>query len=86
MFVNDNISTICFVVTEEQRMTIYDKATKSNPRALVPRRLPLNFLTGNKFSESLDALMRQQLHKGVPPLFAILRPLYADSSKVSLSN
>ena len=73
-----------YIETEEARMEIYNRASSENPRALVPKTLPLKFLTGDGFRKALDQLMRQMLHKGVPPLFAILRPLYKDIAKVSL--
>ena len=39
---------------------------------------------GDTFRKYADALMRQCLKKGVPPLFVMMRSLYKDSEKVSL--
>ncbi|CAG9856558.1 unnamed protein product [Phyllotreta striolata] len=51
------------------------------PRAMPPRRLPLNYATGDDFRNLVDKYMRKALSKGVPPLFVDLRSLYADKSK-----
>ncbi|XP_011499374.1 PREDICTED: N-alpha-acetyltransferase 15, NatA auxiliary subunit [Ceratosolen solmsi marchali] len=52
------------------------------PRALAPRRLQLNYASGEKFKELVDRYLRKGLHKGVPPLFVDLRSLYTDQNKV----
>ncbi|ELU08201.1 hypothetical protein CAPTEDRAFT_222736 [Capitella teleta] len=70
--------------TVEERMKLYDDAAEKFPRAQAPRRLPLNFLTGEAFRKQADLLMRKSLHKGVPPLFVSLRSLYACPAKVKL--
>ena len=38
--------------------------------------------SGDVFREHLDKFLRRLLHKGVPPLFVMLRPLYKDQDKV----
>ena len=38
---------------------------------------------GDTFRKYADALMRQCLKKGVPPLFVMMRSLYKDAEKVS---
>ncbi|XP_046747968.1 N-alpha-acetyltransferase 15, NatA auxiliary subunit [Diprion similis] len=52
------------------------------PRALAPRRLQLNYATGETFKALVDQYLRKGLHKGVPPLFVNLRSLYKDQQKV----
>ncbi|XP_012255757.2 N-alpha-acetyltransferase 15, NatA auxiliary subunit [Athalia rosae] len=52
------------------------------PRALAPRRLQLNYATGETFKTLVDQYLRRGLYKGVPPLFVNLRSLYKDQAKV----
>ncbi|XP_063988506.1 N-alpha-acetyltransferase 15, NatA auxiliary subunit isoform X2 [Diachasmimorpha longicaudata] len=52
------------------------------PRALAPRRLQLNYASGEQFKKLVDQYLRRSLHKGVPPLFVNLRSLYTDQQKV----
>ncbi|XP_011297851.1 N-alpha-acetyltransferase 15, NatA auxiliary subunit [Fopius arisanus] len=52
------------------------------PRALAPRRLQLNYASGEQFKKLVDQYLRRGLHKGVPPLFVNLRSLYKDQQKV----
>ena len=40
------------------------------------------FLSGDIFRQVSDKVMRQSLHKGVPPLFVSFRSLYTDPEKV----
>ncbi|KAF5890761.1 N-alpha-acetyltransferase 15, NatA auxiliary subunit, partial [Clarias magur] len=54
------------------------------PKGLVPRRLPLNFLSGEKFRECLDKYLRMNFSKGCPPVFTTLKPLYQDKDKVAI--
>ncbi|KAM0724811.1 N-alpha-acetyltransferase 15, NatA auxiliary subunit [Formica fusca] len=54
------------------------------PRALAPRRLQLNFASGDEFKVLVDRYLRRGLHKGVPPLFVNLRLLYTDKEKVEI--
>jgi len=70
--------------SEENQLVIYAEAQKKFPRALAPKRLPLNFATGEKFRSLADSLMRQALHKGIPPLFVNMRSLYTDPEKVKI--
>ncbi|KAM8939478.1 N-alpha-acetyltransferase 15, NatA auxiliary subunit [Pelodytes ibericus] len=68
----------------EERLKIYEDSWTKYPRGLVPRRLPLNFLTGEKFRECLDKYLRMNLSKGCPPVFNTLRSLYGDKEKVEI--
>ncbi|XP_030638927.1 N-alpha-acetyltransferase 15, NatA auxiliary subunit a [Chanos chanos] len=67
----------------EERQQIYEEAWVKFPKGLVPRRLPLNFLTGEKFRECVDRFLRMNFSKGCPPVFTTLKPLYHDK-KVSI--
>jgi peptide alpha-N-acetyltransferase len=67
--------------TEEQRLDFYRRLSTEYKRAIPPRRLPLNFVTGRAFETLVDEYLRRSLTKGVPPLFLDLKPLYADAEK-----
>lgn len=62
----------------------YADFEKKFPRAMPPRRLPLNYVAGEQFKTLVDKYMRRGLIKGVPPLFIDLRSLYTDRSKVEI--
>ncbi|KAM6953228.1 N-alpha-acetyltransferase 15, NatA auxiliary subunit-like [Aplochiton taeniatus] len=68
----------------EERQKIYEEAWVKYPKGLVPRRLPLTFLTGEKFRECLDCYLRMNFSKGCPPVFTTLKSLYSDKEKVSI--
>ncbi|KAL2077735.1 hypothetical protein ACEWY4_027239 [Coilia grayii] len=65
------------------KLKIYEEAWLKYPKGLVPRRLPLSFLTGEKFRECLDKYLRINFSKGCPPVFTTLKSLYIDKEKVS---
>ncbi|XP_042314118.1 N-alpha-acetyltransferase 16, NatA auxiliary subunit isoform X1 [Sceloporus undulatus] len=67
----------------EERLDIYEEISKQHPRAVSPRRLPLNFVTGEKFRELMDKFLRVNFSKGCPPLFTTLKSLYYNIEKVS---
>ncbi|XP_060089542.1 N-alpha-acetyltransferase 16, NatA auxiliary subunit isoform X1 [Heteronotia binoei] len=69
--------------TLEDRLQIYEEISKRHPRAVSPRRLPLNFVTGEKFRELMDKWLRTNFSKGCPPLFTTLKSLYYNTEKVS---
>ncbi|XP_015462487.2 N-alpha-acetyltransferase 15, NatA auxiliary subunit b isoform X1 [Astyanax mexicanus] len=75
--------TLIYATTEE-KLKIYEEAWAKYPKGLVPRRLPLNFLTGEKFRECLDKYLRMNFSKGCPPVFTTLKPLYLDKDKVAI--
>lgn len=62
----------------------YVKYGETFPRAMPPKRLPLNHASGEQFRILLDKYMRKALSKGVPPLFVDLRSLYNDARKVQV--
>ncbi|XP_061581901.1 N-alpha-acetyltransferase 15, NatA auxiliary subunit a [Cololabis saira] len=68
----------------EERFKIYDESWVKFPKGLVPRRLPLNFLTGEKFCECLDSYLRMNFSKGCPPVFTTLKSLYSSKDKVKM--
>ncbi|CAL8264380.1 unnamed protein product [Lota lota] len=68
----------------EERQKLYEETWVKFPKGLVPRRLPLTFLTGEKFRECLDYYLRMNLSKGCPPLFTTLKSLYTDKAKVAI--
>ncbi|XP_041929520.1 N-alpha-acetyltransferase 15, NatA auxiliary subunit a isoform X1 [Alosa sapidissima] len=70
----------------EDKLKIYEDAWVKYPKGLVPRRLPLSFLTGlgEKFLECLDKYLRINFSKGCPPVFTTLKSLYHDKDKVSV--
>ncbi|CAL9165482.1 unnamed protein product [Musa hybrid cultivar] len=48
------------------------------------KRIPLDFLEGDKFQEAVDNYVRPLLTKGVPSLFSDLSPLYDHIGKASI--
>ncbi|XP_058789166.1 N-alpha-acetyltransferase 15, NatA auxiliary subunit [Phymastichus coffea] len=70
--------------TPEETLKMLEHYESLFPRALAPRRLQLNYASGEKFKELVDRYLRKGLHKGVPPLFVDLRALYKDQSKVDV--
>ncbi|CAH1123694.1 unnamed protein product [Ceutorhynchus assimilis] len=69
---------------EADIVDFYMKYNEKFPRAMPPKRLPLNYATGEQFRILLDKYMRKALSKGVPPLFVDLRSLYKDPKKIQL--
>ena len=70
--------------TEEDKLKIYDEYVEKFPRAQVPKRLPLNFLTGAEFEARLRKYFISAIRKGVPPLFVDLQVLYSDPVKAKV--
>ncbi|KAH0500867.1 N-alpha-acetyltransferase 16, NatA auxiliary subunit [Microtus ochrogaster] len=68
----------------DERLQIYEEISKQHPRALSPRRLPLNLVPGKKFRELMDKFLRPNFSKGCPPLFTTLKSLYSNAEKVSI--
>eukprot|EP00049_Salpingoeca_infusionum_P008761 m.144252 g.144252 ORF g.144252 m.144252 type:complete len:846 (+) comp14118_c0_seq1:73-2610(+) len=65
----------------EERMSIYKGVLALQPKANLARRLPLNFAPIEVFPQLLKDYALPMMKKGVPPLFALLKPLYADAAK-----
>ncbi|XP_012503657.1 PREDICTED: N-alpha-acetyltransferase 16, NatA auxiliary subunit [Propithecus coquereli] len=72
--------------TLEERLQIYEEISKQHPRAISPRRLPLNLVPGEKFRELMDKFLRVNFSKGCPPLFTTLKSLYYNTEKVKFEN
>jgi len=70
--------------TIEDKLAIYIEYQEKFPRAQAPKRLPLNFLTGNELEVRLSTYIKAALRKGVPPLFVDLRPLYLIPEKFTV--
>ncbi|XP_045143025.1 N-alpha-acetyltransferase 16, NatA auxiliary subunit [Echinops telfairi] len=70
--------------TLEERIQVYEEISKQHPRAISPRRLPLNLVPGEKFRELMDKFLRVNFSKGCPPLFTTLKSLYYNTEKVSI--
>ncbi|XP_069496629.1 N-alpha-acetyltransferase 16, NatA auxiliary subunit isoform X6 [Ambystoma mexicanum] len=68
----------------EDMLRIYEEVGKKHPRAVSPRRLPLNIVTGNQFRELMDKFLRVHFSKGCPPLFTTLKSLYSNAEKIPL--
>ncbi|XP_040197249.1 N-alpha-acetyltransferase 16, NatA auxiliary subunit [Rana temporaria] len=80
----ENLEKALKPATVEERLKIYDDLGKRYPRAVSPRRLPLNFITGNKFRDRMDKFLRINFSKGCPPLFTTLKSLFSSSEKLSV--
>ncbi|KAG5890001.1 hypothetical protein JTB14_032624 [Gonioctena quinquepunctata] len=72
------------LVKPEDIVSFYAKYADIFPRAMPPKRLPLNYATGEQFKRLVDRYMRRALSKGVPPLFVDLQSTYADQSKAEI--
>ncbi|XP_044635845.1 N-alpha-acetyltransferase 16, NatA auxiliary subunit isoform X4 [Equus asinus] len=70
--------------TLEERLQIYEEISKQHPRAISPRRLPLNLVPGEKFRDLIDKFLRVNFSKGCPPLFTTLKSLYYNTEKISI--
>ena len=68
----------------DDRLKIYDEYHEKFPRAHAPKRLPLNFLTGDEFERRLYKYITNAVRKGIPPLFVDLSSLYTDSAKAAI--
>ena len=66
--------------TEELKKLYFEYAEK-NARGDAPRRIPLDFLQGEAFRETVDQYLQRMLKKGVPSTFVNLKALYADDTK-----
>jgi len=69
---------------QEERLEIYDFIQHRYPRADAPRILPLQFLTGELLEERLDAYLRRQIKRGVPPLLITIKQLYQCDDKIKV--
>ena len=65
----------------EKRVEFYQTYSDKYPKADAPRRIPLEFLTGDLFKQALDKYMQRAIKRCVPPLFQKLKYLFADQQK-----
>ncbi|KAL2133128.1 hypothetical protein VTI74DRAFT_2860 [Chaetomium olivicolor] len=60
---------------------VYDEYAAKFPRSDAARRLPLDFLSGDRFQAAAKAYLTLMFDKGVPSTFANLKHLYSDTFK-----
>lgn len=65
-------------------VAIYREFQQQYPRALCPRRLPLDIASGDEFRVVADEYLRRGLRKGIPPLFVNVRSLHQQSEKANI--
>lgn len=70
------------ITDDSEKLEIYKKFQEEYPRAMCPKRLPLDVALGDKVREVIDDYLRRGLRKGVPPLFVNIRSLYKCPEKV----
>lgn len=63
---------------------LYRRFQTDYPQAICPKRLPLDYATGDRFRGIVDEYLRRGLRKGVPPLFVNIRSIYGDADKVRI--
>lgn len=63
--------------------TVYAALQEQYPHSTVARRSPLDFMPGDSsaFEAAADVFVRKYIAKGIPSLFAELKPLYVDVKK-----
>lgn len=59
----------------------YDELAEKFPRADLPRRRPLDVLSGDEFRSAADKYLQRMLRRGIPSTFANIKHLYTDESK-----
>ncbi|KAK8166713.1 N-alpha-acetyltransferase-like protein 15 [Phyllosticta citrichinensis] len=62
-------------------LELYESYAEKYPRLDAARRIPLDFLSGDKFRTAADSYLRRQLKRGVPSTFANVKALYQDPEK-----
>ncbi|XP_047341234.1 N-terminal acetyltransferase A complex auxiliary subunit NAA15-like [Impatiens glandulifera] len=74
-----------YSVDEIERLeALYKSLVQKYPRSSAVKRIPLDFLCGEKFREAADSYVRPLLTKGVPSLFSDLSPLYDQPGKADI--
>lgn len=68
----------------DNKLLAFKKLQETYPRAMCPRRLPLDVATGDAFRTVLDDYLRRGLRKGVPPLFVNVRSLHSQPDKAAV--
>ncbi|KIY45057.1 N-terminal acetyltransferase A, auxiliary subunit [Fistulina hepatica ATCC 64428] len=67
--------------TSPEALKILQELSSQMPRARLPQRLALDISSNDEFRELAKAYLQAGLEKGIPSLFADLKPLYHDESK-----
>lgn len=65
-------------------LALYADLSARHPKAVAPRRLPLDFLDGEDFESALELYMRPFLTKGVPSLYSDLSKLQEDPARAAI--
>ncbi|KAK6914929.1 N-terminal acetyltransferase A, auxiliary subunit [Dillenia turbinata] len=68
----------------EQLETLYKSLEQLYTWSTAVKRIPLDFLNGEKFRSAADGYIRPLLTKGVPSLFSDLSPLYNHTGKADI--
>nr|CAB3477629.1 unnamed protein product [Digitaria exilis] len=68
----------------ESLSTLYNSLKEKYAWSSAVKRIPLDFLEGEKFQEAADNYVRPLLTKGVPSLFSDLSPLYEHPGKANI--
>ncbi|KAF8676019.1 hypothetical protein HU200_047522 [Digitaria exilis] len=68
----------------ERLSTLYNSLKEKYAWSSAVKRIPLDFLEGEKFQEAADNYVRPLLTKGVPSLFSDLSPLYEHPGKANI--
>jgi tetratricopeptide (TPR) repeat protein len=63
---------------------LYESYANKSERNDAPRRIPLEFLTGDDFKTAVDQYLRRKLNKGVPSTFPNIKSLYRDPKKKAI--
>ncbi|MBE7179950.1 MAG: hypothetical protein INR71_01885 [Terriglobus roseus] len=65
----------------DQLLQLYQSYADKSERVDAARRIPLDFLEGEKFRDAADRYLRRMLNKGVPSTFANVKSLYQNADK-----
>lgn len=84
LYYNRYIEALRIEGATESIVAIYRKFQSEYPRAICPKRLPLNVAGGDLFRSLVDDYLRKGIRKGVPPLFVNISSLYNDEDKVKI--
>ncbi|KAG2590122.1 hypothetical protein PVAP13_5NG284600 [Panicum virgatum] len=68
----------------ERLSALYNSLKEKYAWSSAVKRIPLDFLEGEKFQEAADSYVRPLLTKGVPSLFSDLSPLYEHPGKANI--
>ncbi|OEL18241.1 N-alpha-acetyltransferase 16, NatA auxiliary subunit [Dichanthelium oligosanthes] len=68
----------------ERLSALYNSLKEKYAWSSAVKRIPLDFLEGDKFQEAADIYVRPLLTKGVPSLFSDLSPLYEHPGKANI--